>query len=269
MNLPFSHPSAPRARRVVALSLLVVFPFACKRDAPSGEADAAVSLSAPPPGYARFGVEARKADLSSLPSGDVALAKGRKIAPVDRRVSVIWALDEQRQIDKGGEIASLMGALVSPKSPYCPGNKFSLCNGKAWFASEPEEAGVVVYLERRIAPSGKYFARGSETALANAYEGVWEFDAVIMPEKIRVARWWRKVYSPSSVTSYGKLGIGFQVPRHDEASFEGDMSQLFGGQAPESDFRSAPWDDPPSERDAGVAQSAKSSAPRGRGPRGM
>lgn len=236
--------------------------LACRDDkTDAGAADAALAERSP--AYDNLRTEAATVDLPTFAAGDVALAKGRKIAPVERRVKIFWAPEERALINQGGEYAALFGSLDTPKAPYCPGNDFANCRGKDWYATEPEAAGVIVYIDRRLARSGTYFAQGSDAPLGNAYEGVLQLDAVVMPEKLRVARWWRKIKPP--VTTYKMDALVVKIPKQSPEIYDADMRRLLAGEAPESDFPSAPWDAPPSAADGGPADAgavtAKASGP--------
>lgn len=181
--------------------------------------------------YATLERDAPKVDVSTFASGDVALAKGRPIATVLRAVNVAWAKEEAQTGDQSAEAKHLLHRLTSPQAPYCPNNELKNCGGHPWFAEDPSKAGVIVYVERRSDRDGTYGQGG-----ANAYSTVLRFDAVLVPEKLRVAHWNHIALPPQSQVRVGGGSTMMQMGQQTAESFEADMQKLSSGAAPTSDF---------------------------------
>jgi hypothetical protein len=194
--------------------------------------------------YAPLERDAVKVDVSSFGSGDVALAKGRRIAPVLRAARVDWAKEEMALSERNEQAKRLLRLLASPRAPYCPNNTIALCNGHPWFAADPSMAGVIVYVEQRTGKEGVYVG-GDGPSNANAYRTTLEFDAVLVPENVRVARWWRLALPPESqVLTSGSSGGLMMIGQQTAETFEDDMQKLSAGVAPLGDLRSNPWQGP-------------------------
>jgi len=231
-----------RPAAVLLCGLLV----GCRDSQPAG-ADAAPAIPTEQvfERYARIKDEALKVNVGSFATGDVALAKGRRIATVLYSAHVDWANNERALGGQNAEASRLLERLSSPRAPYCPNNDLSLCSGHPWFADDPTTAGVIVYVEQRSAQDGVYGGPGG----ASAYSTELQFDAILLPEKLRVARWWRLALPPQSQLDLG-TGAGMAIGRQTSDSFEGDMQKLRAGTAPVGDLDD-PWRDAgtPAKRD--------------------
>jgi hypothetical protein len=212
--------------------VVVVGLIGCQKNAAQDAgADAAFDESAVRSHYAALEREAPKVDVSTFARGDVALAKGRSIATVLRAVNVAWAKEEAQLGDQSAEAKHLLHRLTSPQAPYCPNNDLKNCGGHPWFAEDPSKAGVIVYVERRSDKDGTYGQGG-----ANSYATSLRFDAVLVPEKLRVAHWNRIALPPQSQVRVGGGSTMMQMGQQAPESFQADMQKLASGAAPASDF---------------------------------
>ncbi len=186
--------------------------------------------------YGEFAATARATDPEALPAGDVARAKGRRVAPIERRVQQTWSAADQARIDNGSpQVRALVGALTKPRAPFCATGGWSACVGKPWYADNPSDAGIVLYVDRKSAPAGTYHFAGSSARLATGYETVLQFTAVLVPENVRVARWARYCPPPLETSAIGGRAL-MQVGALTQSASDADMAALTSGEAPKGDF---------------------------------
>lgn len=213
---------------VLALAMPVILIATCiityRMDHPDEAAQA--SPSAVPPRPPTEGEVAAKAlqkvaddyaplDPATLEAGDIALARGRKVAFVEQ------------SMDLDPEAARLLGSntRMTRRLVTLP-DGFVAANAGP-FATKPEETGVVVLLRVRMLQAGAY-SGGGEPAYDLDYSG----EAILVPERKHVAKIHHHVSAPPTATRLSG-GILVGAFAHDDGAWMRDAAvALNAGHAP-------------------------------------
>ncbi len=187
------------------------------------EVDTAASATPPPPTEAELAArplqpiadEYAAIDPQTLPAGDLALAKGRKVVFVEQ------------SLDLDPSMARVLGSgpRMARKRVFLPEGFTGASAGP--FARSPGEAGIVVLLRTAMHQTGTYTG-GNEPAIDLDYSG----EAILVPERSHVAKIHHHVSAPPTATRFGGgLLVGDQT-RDDGAWLRDVATALADGRAP-------------------------------------